>query len=454
MVIGDYIHLRYVNYQKYGTAKWGEPKQDLSVSLAQQKAKNLQRINNLQNRNISKATLNELKMRVADESSQKLAREYAEEGQAMSQGLNMLSERALDYLTRNIGKDIGKISLLTRRNLKADESKVNINNAVRMRSRIYENINRINTNIEQNKPVQPQSLDTLKRNFTEFFEALGISVNIEQDFASLFKIKADGNTLGQLKKVVSAISLSDANRATINGVFGEALVNMADDGIKVLAGKELYQAIDSSLKTGFVSSTFQMDETMIKPSVADEYKMQTGINLYQAHKTQNKVDASIMINGQEVNASVKAYTPKGNFLKPHLQDINLINALAATEGQFANHWINLHLANYPFSTQEIDEVFQDTLAYEALAAGNMLKKDAQIADTFVAIDAVNGVVYTATTADILNNNISNFTFHPSLGSIRFTNEKASTWDARIAGILREIHQNKVAVMYSINLKSL
>lgn len=146
----------------------------------------------------------------------------------------------------------------------------------------------------------------------------------------------------------------------------------------------------------------------------------TKLNLYQIKGSQDKIDASIIINGMPVDASAKAYTTYGNTINPHLQDVNLLTALAATAGQFGNHWLNMHALNLP--SDSADEEFTKQIQYEALVAGNLLKKGAGIADTFVAIDATKGRVVTKTTKEMLENGSDFFTISPNPKDIIIKNE--------------------------------
>jgi hypothetical protein len=457
--IGNYIHLNFKNYQQYGTAQYGESPQYFINSYNAQKAKNQQQIQVLKNRDISQATLEELKRRVANESNQNEARQLAQLQLNYSQAENDFSTNTKAKILSEVGKNIGKVTYLTNKNIISDNSLVKIEEAIKYRNRLYDNIDSLNKDMENPnhkfKDLEGR-IQTIINNFDGFFNSLGIST-IYGNLSSLFKIKADSNTLTALKAFVQTISLNEANKATFNGVYGETLVNMADDVAQNLGQKELINYTKEALKTGAITSTFQIDETMISKEVQQIFQQDTGINLYQIRSSQNKVDASITIKNQKVEASVKAYTPKGNILTPHLQDVSLISSLVTTENQFGNHWLNLHMQsakNMSSNTSDADEILKQHIAYEALAAGNLLKTDATIADTFVAIDVVKGRVYVQRISDILSNDFSSFIFKPVLQSLTFENNRADTWEQRISNILQQIHQNKISVSYRVNMKEI
>lgn len=177
----------------------------------------------------------------------------------------------------------------------------------------------------------------------------------------------------------------------------------------------------------------------------------TKLNLYQVKGSQDKVDASIIINGMPIDASAKAYSTYGNTINPHLQDVNLLTALASTAGQFGNHWLNMHALNLP--SDSADEEFTKQIQYEALVAGNLLKKGAGIADTFVAIDATKGRVVTKTTKEMLENGSDFFTISPNPKDIIIKNEwDEVSWMRRIVDILMDIHKHQFSVSCRISFK--
>lgn len=73
-------------------------------------------------------------------------------------------------------------------------------------------------------------------------------------------------------------------------------------------------------------------------------------------------------------------------------------------------------------SSKADEEFNKQIQYEALAAGNLLKKGAKIADSFVSIDATKGRVLVQTTKDILKKGTDSFIIKPELKDITFANE--------------------------------
>ena len=133
-----------------------------------------------------------------------------------------------------------------------------------------------------------------------------------------------------------------------------------------------------------------------------------------------------------------------------MQDVSLLSTLVATQLQFANHWISLH--SYGTSNDSMDEALSEQIMYEALSSGNLLKQDASVADTFVAIDTINGRIYAQSAYDILTNGKKNFTLNPTINSIVIdSNKTVNSIEQRIANIIMSIHQIKISVRYKTAL---
>ena len=446
-VLGNYIHLHEANYLKYGTAKKGETSQLLIDSLNAQRQANQQKINAITN--VSSSTLVELKQKIVNESTQKEAMELAQDLTNYNKEILKVEQRVQKQLYAEVPSKFQEEGIrLIKKNVQINSSLVNIEEAKKARRRFYDNINTINKNFELGKPIQDNTIQTALNNCSQFFNCLGI-VNNNLEFLRIKDLK-NKNTVNALKAIVQSVSIDEANKAALHGTFGEVLVNMVADQMQIKAGKELKSAMQKALSTGEHRTSFQIDESFITPSVATAFQEKTGLNIYQIRATQDKVDASITINNQQVDASVKAYTPKGNIITAHLQDVSLVSSLAATQAQFANHWISLH-SYKGMNHNEADNVMKTHIEYEALVAGNLLKQGAATANTFIVIDVKQGRVYAKSTKEILLGD-NNFILNPSLNNIFFSNNKwANTWEQRIANILIELHKIKVSVMYKVNL---
>lgn len=448
--LGEYIHLHQENYLKYGTARNGETPQLLSESYNAQRSMNLARINAL-NGVVMESTITELKNRVQQNYNEsKQAREIAQNHANYNKGIAKFQQSFKEKLLAEVpGKfGTGVAIRLNKSNMRMDKTLVNLNAAVASRNKALNAINTANNNFAMGKPVQERTIRSILDNTDAFFNAIGMIGGSSALWAHDDWHSQD--TLAALQGILLLAPLDEVNQSAFSGAFGEVLVNMSADTARVLAGKELVKAMEAALKTGETRASFSIDETMVTPQVQQAFQEETDLNLYQAHSSQNKVDASITIKDQPVQASVKAYKAAGNTINTHLQDVSLLSTLAATEMQFANHWISLH--SYGMASGSVDDALSEQVVYEALSRGNMLKQDVLTADTFVAIDVSTGRVYAKTMHDILTNNQDNFTLSPAISSIAVHgNNFADTIEQRIANILISIHQTKISVSYRVTL---
>jgi hypothetical protein len=333
---------------------------------------------------------------------------------------------------------------------------VSIDSAIEKRKRLYKQIDAFNAdsaNLSKNTNMESK-LRNINNSFEEFFKYLGISSKKGNSILDSFKIKGNTDTLTALKSFLKKLQLTEIKQATINGKYGEMLVSAANDACQSYARNELKDYMIKTLETGEYRTSFSIDESDILSGVKEVLDKSTKNAIYRIYSTQDKVDASIEIKGRKIDASVKAYSSRyGKSLTPHLQDVNLLSSLITTEKQFANHWINLHVssAGTGAATAQIDEELKKHIAYEALASGNMLKKNTTIANTFVAIDVKSGKVYTETVADILTNKLGNFKFNPNVNSIVINNAREDSLEKRIANIVRIIKGYKIAVKLKVSL---
>lgn len=459
--IGDYIHLRKQNYYTYGTSRLNESPNPYIESLRVQQKLNQSRLNNLRNK-VDKATLEELSDRVKKNfNNSKQAREIAENRVKFNQGIQEFLDSVIDTLIKEIPSQFGldnNIRLNTDQLYQIQQPLDVIQQAKRHRDNALSAIKTANDNFKAGKPVRKNTIDAILKQTDDFFYCLGML-----EGKNIISPKTDWknqDTLAALQKVLEQIPLYEINRSTFNGIFGETLVLMTDDKALEMSEEALKQTITKELSTGETRSTFQLTESIISESVKDIFKKETGLNLYQIRSTQNKVDASITIKGQDINASVKAYTPSGNRIYAHLQDVSLLTNLAATPLQFANHWISLHSYSnlrkeYQKAKENMDDALTAQTMYIVLSRGNLLKQDAIAADTFVAIDTVNGRVYTNSVYDILRNGKNNFILNPLISSIVIkSNKEAGSADQRIAKIIMDLHQIKIKVTYRAQLEPL
>ena len=444
--IGDYIHLHASNYLKYGTSKKGESKRTtISQVYSAQKIKNQERINKLPD--IDKSILAELETRVRKNLPE--GRDGAEDRANLALAERKLADAFKSKLLAGINGNVEKagLSATNIQNIPFNNLMVNVDRARNLRDRINDNIRYINQTYSEAKGINPNTVQTLAKNFTEYFRALGACLPEGAYVIPSSRIQSM-DMVTAMQAVVREMSFVDAHKATINGAWGEQTVALCGD----LAVEKAYESVNGIIVGSQVSS-FQLNESQIPRAVGKQFQIDTGINLYRAHASQDKVDVQIVVNKRPLNVSVKAYTPKGNVINAHLQDIALLTSLASTVDDFANHWLNLHCAtaNVP-SSGKLDSALEEHMKYEALVSGNLLKQGINNADTFVAIDTIGGRVYSASTKDILKNPL-NFYMRPSINSLRIGgNRKATSWEQRISNILQHVHATKISVILKARLQ--
>ena len=438
--IGDYIHLHTANYLKYGISKRGFGEGPSVVQVyTEQKNINQNRINKLPE--IDKSTIDILNARVKQNLPE--GRDGAEERVSEELSKRKFSDEFKNKLLTDINGNVDKAGLSGMvGQLPFNNALVNIEAAKAAKRRIDENINRLNSG--KSAETTPQ---TLVNNFNDYFKALG-SCLPETYLDNIAKIQ-NRDIFTALQSVIREMSFVEAHKATINGQWGEKTVAMCGD----VSVSQALQAVNGVIKGSDVSS-FQLNESIIPKIVGQKFEQDTGINLFRAHASQDKVDVQIVVNKQPLNVSVKAYSARGNTIRAHLQDVALLTSLATTTTGFANHWLNLHCASVALpGTASLDKVLEEHIKYEALVSGNLLKKGASKADTFVAIDTLKGRVYSASTKDILTGKASsNFYLRPNIGTLHIGgNDFANTWEARISKILQSVHATKISVILNVRL---
>ena len=469
--LGEYIHREFKHYFEYGTNRIQSKKKENDIVSAYNAQKEVQK-NKLKalDKSIKEETLQELKNRITTEKIN-IATEAA--GPIDQQQLDNYQE-SLGLFLKNLNKSLNNkngLSILGQEILgnkkisidSFDASKINIEELIKLRNIIYNQIYYINKRYSNGVPIERPVVQSLNNNFNEFMKKVGFIENNLFILKNSSSSKIEKQTLKAIKEILSSISISSAYKATFNGKFGENVVALTDDTCNNLAKATVNKALKNNIK-GADRSSFQVTEEQVSSLVAKEYKEIFNNNIYQAHASQDKIDVSVKINNSPLNISVKAYTPKGNMLTPHLQDIDLFYSLIATQKNFGTHWLNLHslkLENqYATKKEEYDNELLEQLKYEALATGNLLKKGPQAADTFIAIDVKNGRVYANSIFNILNDsNVGIFNFRPSISSDNFIfthinsieNTKDISAERRIALILGELRKTKIAVSLKCKL---
>ena len=448
--IGEYIHLNKENYLRYGTARDASSmsEQDNSLVAYSIQRKDIQdRINKMQNKNIE-MQLVELKNRISNSwNDSKAAKDVVRDVERRIASIQKLQEDIIKTITKNVGTNFATSTNFT---IKPEDD-----SAFQRLKNKYNIINyliaRINSDSTAGKSTKNKTIENLNTNIKEFFELVGVS-------ARNLKIenRDDLDALATVNRIFSALSLNEIQNAfTMNkGDLGEAVVALTTDNAKNLAISEIKKSIVGAEKSEFGITVDMVDEEIGK-IVNQNKSVKTKFNIYKVYATQDKVDVSIEINDQPIQASIKAYRPFYGQISPHLQDVSIWYNLAETTrlSQFANHWISLH-SYEGLNSSGMDAVLELRVMYEALAHGNLLKANATDADTFIVINTRDGKVYANTAYNILTKYRNNFIFSPLISDIKIKNEFNENGSShRIANIISQLQATKIKVSYFIALNS-
>ena len=442
--LGEYVHYYAKNYLTYGTSRINSlDGNDWQESYKAQRAKNESRLNALKMQNEAvNRHLQELEEIIRDESTKTESEARQQYNKNFQEALADQIEKFQNYLLEEVPTNLIYKTTVQQRSV--DATAANITKAQRVRRQIYKQIDAINR--QAGRTIEVSKLDKLMNSFDEFFSLIGLT-----DFRSIYKkTVTTKNTLVQLQQMIGGFQLESFNKAALQGKFGEELVKMCGGIAQARAG----QAITANIQ-GDDRTIIQIDETMIEPAVQQEILQRDNYNVYQARYSQDKVDVSIAFSDATIDTSVKNYSATYRTQKIHLQkNINLIYQLLASESEFGNHWLNLHALNLRGQSRtQMDEVLTDSLRYEALVSGNLLKSGSSNANAFIAIDTARGKVFVSTTYDLLTTNKNNFSFRPTIDSIDLSdsNRFQLTVEERIATLLAALRKKRVTVSYRAQL---
>ena len=441
--LGNYIHKNVQNYIKYGTAKTGELScESLITSYKAQQIQNNERINalnNTENNSLIEKIGNYIRIETVKSTATR-------ESIYNKDFLQITDDIMLKFL-----KDCGDYT----QNKKAQQiqfqsTKGTIQKLIDKQKEIYKQIEEINKN-----PLNSQkSLNKLLKNFEKFKELALYDKQLYNTQMNTIITNKNMSTTDQIKQIMKQIVIKEIDDATLKGAFGEHLFSTIANKItksKDDALKELTAEVVGEQTSSFQVTTRQVPEN---------FSLRLN-NFYQSHSSQNKIDVSITVNDNtKLGASIKTYTSKGNTIRAHLQDINLLYNLLATASQFGNHWINLHSLGRINSNilgvkrKDVDLELKKQIIYEALTSGNLLKEKASAANIFVAIDIKTGRVYYNSTYNILNNMINKFNISPKIETLNFRKINQGNYkdtNQRISALLAKIHQTNLKVVFNIPL---
>lgn len=339
----------------------------------------------------------------------------------------------------------------------------------RQRNSIYN----INQRKEENKlKLLNKYIKNIKKNFSQIISILyknGRGINLNELFPKIKNLN-DAEEI----KTISLQNLSKLYQIFFHisikkfiGKYTEEILAFA----KSFSTDEINIAINKSLKKRAGINGGQIvgeDRSTISKTIVDKDGEITLSATNQ--KTQNKIDVIITLKtGEELNISAKGsaqgLNKEGKYdYQPHLQSVSLETNIWQLSQEFYYHWVNLHLGSNGDIIAEkkaADGIVEKHVAYEALAMGNLTKKNINPADVFTYIDWKRGKVYMESTKSLLGD-ISNFDFQPSVSSIDLENDNKKVDPGATGDKLKEaitkrkknvrdaLHKKKIEVAFNIN----
>lgn len=252
-------------------------------------------------------------------------------------------------------------------------------------------------------------------------------------------------------------------KSAIVGEFGELLVASCGDTAIKVANDELKNVLKNTILGG-ESFDIEYDNKLFAVDMRGEFTNKAGKPLKKKDENstvaialsskQGKVDVDIMVDEENIAASVKNYSStsferKGGF---SLQEtLNLMDVLLNTEqqGHFANHWLNLHTNQYSVNARD---TFKREVAYTALSSGNPMQIGKQKpVNTFVMMNYETGQILVKSAKTMIENELNSFIIKPDENALdpdyRSYNQKAPTIEARLTKVLNILHQTKIDVLY-------
>lgn len=458
--LGEYIHLYYKNYKKYGITR-RDPDSNIP-NYSMDVINNRIRINSPK---VDEGALNKLRERLKINTSNNIEKEKSEwkihQQKLINEIYLLLQERASGvtgtHRVINISQGNGwttenkkKVPLSTTQNwafsLSAEELEARREKAKNLYNEIQSLINKIN------QEEQPQSEDNLQT-----------LIKLYEQYTHLSKDSLEDSTIGGIEKAIGERRYENTANA-IGGRFGEMLVAICDDSAANLAEEQVAKFLEDTVK-GMERTEITFDKNLIIGEKRNKHFLNTSTKdgtKYTLGSTQNKVDAQISIQDEDIFASVKSYAVQASErAKTKLQDVDLFSTLVFLNNyesyvDFGNHWLNMHVSHTGHATgarpgrANLDEIVKKEVAFEAFSSGNPLKQGTKNANVFIFINRATGDVYVKNIQEILENNFHQISGLNQISNIYLKNHKQKRVQDRIYNILNELHQKKITVGYNVN----
>ena len=467
--LGDYVHMLYRNYQRYGAQPYGIEGQPLSKAMNNYIKAMDNRINS-SSLKVNENSIKELENRLTLNSNQSLKKSQDDWTKKQQQYLDeiyqILFERSQDISGVPSGvQKVYNISQGLHQRTKHGKI-INIGGGKHWASSLsLENLKKIKDQ-GQKKYNQLQELITkINNSQNQSSQDLDLLIKKYQEYTHL-TLNVNDHTLGAIEKAIGQKRYN--NIATeIGGNFGEMFVATCDDKAFDGAVHSINEFIEQNIKGG-QKTAISFEKTLISKNDKGEhrgdkfFKVDPNNNaVYTIAETQDKVDVEIKVNNSDIFASVKSYSGiDQRSTKPHLQDVKLFYTLTFLNNQndfqnIGNHWLNIHSSHIGIKkgvikNDQLDNIIKKQVALQALSIGNPFKKNINKANVFIYINRTTGQVYVKTVNDILINQFNNIQGLNKISSIILDNHKSEKIQDRITNILDQLHKQNIRV--SLNVK--
>ncbi len=458
--LGEYVHLYYKDYKKYGVARKDSNEAKIpnySIDIINSRIRK-------EIPKVSDAALDTLKTRLKANTFNKINEEKNEwqihQQKLINEIYSLLQERASGvtgvHRVINISQGNGWVT----RNGQATKLSTTQNWAYSLpneelkarRAKAQNAYDKIQSLISQiNKGEQPQSEENLQT-----------LIKLYEQYTHLSGDSLKDSAIGGIEKAIGERRYENTAGA-IGGRFGEMLVAICDDHAANLAEEQVAKFLENTVK-GMERAEIIFDKNLVIGKNRDKHFLNTSTQdgtKYTLGTTQNKVDAQISIQDEDIFASIKSYVIEaGGRTRADLQDVDLFSTLTFLNNydsyvDFGNHWLNLHVSRTGQETgarpgkARIDEIVKKEVAFEAFSLGNPLKQNVKSANVFIFINRATGDIYVKNVQDILENNINQIGGLNKVANIYLKNHKEKRVQDRIYNILNQLHQVKIAVTYNI-----
>ena len=458
--LGEYVHLYYSNYQKYGVTR----KTENSATYNSVMHNYINSINDRIERihKVDPKIIAQLKSRLKANTAQNTNKQQSEwakhQQELIDQIYTLLYERTQNLGSINRVKKIASGTAWTTRNNKAVPLSTTANWATNLSyeelierrkkaNLLNKEIQQLITEINNEQPQSQIKIQNLRSKYQQYSKLSGNST---------------GSTLGEIQTAIGE-SRYKGTASNIGGNFGEMVVATCDDRAETLAQEKVAQFLQETVQ-GDKSTQILVDKSLISGNRGD-YFLNTSTKdgtKYSLGSTKNKVDVQIQVLDQDLFVSVKSYTfTKDEKPRVDLQTVNLFTTILFLNSyleDFGNHWLNMHTSHpgkrkgIVVNQENADEIVKKEVALQALSSGNPFKVGINMADTFVFMNRATGDVFIESIRNILENEekFSRIGGLDKISSIYLNNHKSQKIQDRIANVLSQLHQKNISVAFNIS----